>query len=315
MSGKRKKGKANIHVRLHRWVMNTPAWQSLKVGPKALLVELYNKYDGSNNGAVFLSIRDAANHLHASPNTTADWFDMLIETGFIKVSRRGAFSLKQRHATSWTLTEYALGEETPTKEFARWRPAEGAKLTSRRGGYRWGVRNTRIQRPVSDIDTDGIKHCVNNADPSTEKHPSRSQTLTPSGPDLFRHGVKHCDTGSVPRGVSSQNSGNEQHNGEQAEQTARIGASPQDGKKIAVSPPPPRLATPRKRGTGRDWTDGEIDSLQAWLRAKALGHARHLPLKLLASGLDRSEQSVRLKMHRLRKDERRAQRNADRRQT
>ena len=135
-----------IHVRLYRWMMKTPAWQSLSVGPRSLLVELYNLYDGSNNGQLFLSIREAAKRLHVSPNTVSPWFDMLVEKGFIKVAQRGAFSLKSRHATSWTLTEFPVEDDLPSKEFARWRPAD------------------EIQTPVSKSDTDGIKNCVKGAD-------------------------------------------------------------------------------------------------------------------------------------------------------
>jgi hypothetical protein len=148
---RRKRGKvADVHVRLYRWMMKTPAWQSLNVGPRALLVELYNLYDGTNNGRLFLSVRDAAKRLHVSPNTVSLWFKKLIEVGFIKVAQRGAFSLKARHATSWILTEFPIRNELPTKDFARWRPSG------------------QIQKPVSEFDTDGIRNCGRGPDLSTQ---------------------------------------------------------------------------------------------------------------------------------------------------
>src|SRR5688500_7602347 len=94
----RSKKKGDAHIRLHAWVLNTPAWQSLPAGPIALLVVLYSLWDGTNNGKFYLSVRDAAARLHASPNTVSSWFDMLIERGFIKVTQRGAFTMKSRNA-------------------------------------------------------------------------------------------------------------------------------------------------------------------------------------------------------------------------
>jgi hypothetical protein len=201
----RKKKRGDPHVRLYGWMMKTPAWQSLTAGPQALLILLYSLYNGTNNGQLFLSIREAAKRLHTSPNTVSPWFDVLIERGFIKVSQRGAFSMKVRHATTWTLTEHPVGETLATKEFARWRPGEvEAKPSTRRGGFRWN-RSTRaqaeIQNTASKADTNGVKDCVNGADPSGPKEASRCQSLTPMEAETAAHGVKHCDTGKLPCGA------------------------------------------------------------------------------------------------------------------
>jgi hypothetical protein len=200
---------AHVHVRLHRWMMKSAAWQSLPPGPRTLLVELYNLYDGSNNGDIWLSERDAAASLHASQNTVSTWFDMLVDRGFIKVAQRGAFSLKKRHATTWILTEFAVGNDLPSKEFARWRPAEdGAKPKSRRGGYRHGQRKKtkgEIQNPASNIEANSLKHCGNSADLSPPKQASQPQTLRPSAPIGSPDGVKDCCTGNIPSGADSSN--------------------------------------------------------------------------------------------------------------
>jgi hypothetical protein len=207
----RRKKRGDAHVRLYGWFMKTPAWQSLPAGPRALLVELYGLWDGANNGQLFLSVREAATRLHVSPNTVASWFDMLLDRGFIKVAQRGAFSMKIRNATTWILTEHPIGGALPTKEFARWRPADDErKPISRRGGFRW-KGSTRpqgeIQKPVSNIDTDGIKDCVKDADLSPPKQGSRYQTLTPSKPIPGADGINVCYTDKLPsRATSSERS-------------------------------------------------------------------------------------------------------------
>lgn len=117
------------HVRLYRWLLDTPAWRTLPCPARALLIELYGLYDGGNNGALFLSVRDAAERLAASKTTAARSFDQLCERGFIRPHVRGAFTRKLRHATQWVLTEYGHGGQLPTKEFVRWRPASEKQNT------------------------------------------------------------------------------------------------------------------------------------------------------------------------------------------
>jgi hypothetical protein len=208
MPRRRRKKLGDPHVRLHRWVMKTAAWQSLTVGPRALLVELYSLHNGSNNGEIFLSERDAANRVQASQNTVSKWFDVLVDRGFIKVAQRGAFSLKKRHATTWILTEFPVGIELASKDFARWSPAnDGDKPKSRRGGFRWRNTSNRkkseIQNTASNIEADSISHCGDDADLSHRKQASQHQTLMPSTLIEASDGIKDCSTGKLPCGADS----------------------------------------------------------------------------------------------------------------
>lgn len=185
MAKRKRRSLINKHVRLNHWMMNSDAWRHLQVGPRQLLVEMYRLFDGTNNGRLFLSVRDAAKRLNVSPNTVMPWFHALIEKGFIVASQRGAFSLKKRHATSWILTEFSVGDALPTRDFMRWKAP---------------IDN---QKPVSETDTNGIKNCVRGTDLPTPKHPSRSQFLTPSKPNLNADGIRNCDTSSLPGGDGS----------------------------------------------------------------------------------------------------------------
>ena len=116
--------KAPRHVRLYHWLMATAAWKSLNGNQRAIYVEMAARYDGSNNGRIPYSVRDAADSLHISKATAARDLAALQERGFIVPMTKGAFSLKQRHATTWRLTEFNcdVTRELPTKDFARWSP-------------------------------------------------------------------------------------------------------------------------------------------------------------------------------------------------
>jgi DNA-binding transcriptional regulator YhcF (GntR family) len=86
---------------------------------------LYDLYNGSNNGELFLSIRDAGKRLGVGKNTAHNAFRALESRGFIRARERGLFTT--RRATTWILTEFSFGTKTPTKDFMRWRPEDGYK--------------------------------------------------------------------------------------------------------------------------------------------------------------------------------------------
>ena len=127
---------ASRHVRLHHWLLDCAAWRDLAPASRALLVELYALYNGTNNGQLFMSVREAAKRISVSRNTGGKALLELQGHGFIRALEKGAFSLKSRHATRWVLTEFEHAGKLGTKDFMRWLPAE-------------------IQNTVPKFDTDG----------------------------------------------------------------------------------------------------------------------------------------------------------------
>jgi hypothetical protein len=126
--------KRERYVRLNHWVLAAPAWRALSCEARALLVALYELYNGSNNGALFLSVREAARRINTSKSTASGAFQALRDRGFIRPHVKGAFSLKQRHSTSWVLTEFEFGGQIPTKDFMRWPTASENQNTVRGRG-------------------------------------------------------------------------------------------------------------------------------------------------------------------------------------
>ena len=123
------------HVRIHHYMMETPAWKSLGVTERAMYVDIASRYagPGSNNGRIHYSVREAAERLHIGKSTAARALEILADRGFIVAEKRGAFSLKARHATEWRLTEFAsdIGSDFATKEFVRWRPEDKTRYPER----------------------------------------------------------------------------------------------------------------------------------------------------------------------------------------
>jgi hypothetical protein len=116
--------KVGRHVGLYHYMMDAEAWQSLSGNQRAIYVEMAARYNGRNNGRIPYSVREAAESLHIGKSTAARDLAVLRERGFIIPRRKGAFSLKVRHATEWRLTEFScdVTPAMPTKEFMRWSP-------------------------------------------------------------------------------------------------------------------------------------------------------------------------------------------------
>ena len=111
---------AERHVRLHHWMLDSPAWNSLSLPARCLLIEIWKRYNGQNNGQISFSHREVAEKLSVGRNRPVKLFRELEEKGFIEANQRGHFAWKGGKATTWRLTAVPCGEKVPTKEFMRW---------------------------------------------------------------------------------------------------------------------------------------------------------------------------------------------------
>ena len=110
------------HVRLYHVMLNCPAWQSLSPGARSLLIEVWARHNGQNNGEISFSVREAAIKLRVSKDTAAKWFHELVAKGFLKVRRQGSFRWKGGKATTWEVTAERCDERAASKDFMRWKP-------------------------------------------------------------------------------------------------------------------------------------------------------------------------------------------------
>ena len=58
-------------IQLFYWMFDTPAWKDLDAVSRAIYVELTARYNGSNNGRIAFSARQAAEELKISKATAA----------------------------------------------------------------------------------------------------------------------------------------------------------------------------------------------------------------------------------------------------
>ncbi|HEY8596440.1 MAG TPA: helix-turn-helix domain-containing protein [Devosiaceae bacterium] len=131
MSRRKRRQKSRRFVALDAWLMETAAWQSLSPTERVIYVELKRRYNGSNNGYIALSVRDAASAVNVSKTTAGRALKVLEERGFIAITTQSGFNRKDRAATEYRLTELLCDRSgwasEATKEFVRWQPSEATK--------------------------------------------------------------------------------------------------------------------------------------------------------------------------------------------
>lgn len=128
----RKRG-GGRHVQLHEWVQASEAWATMPPGPRALYVELKRRFNGSNNGEIYLSHRDAAKALNVHRNTVGGWFETLRQRGFIYLATAphlGPTGVGK--ASKWRLEELPTPDGKPaTKSFMQWREKQNPRTKNR----------------------------------------------------------------------------------------------------------------------------------------------------------------------------------------
>jgi hypothetical protein len=109
-------------VSLPHYMLRSPAWLSLSPVARSVFIELAAIYNGSNNGHLALSARDAAERVSCSKNTAARAFAELIHKGFADLCSRGRFDRKTPHAAEYRLTMHRCTGGRSSKRFMNWRP-------------------------------------------------------------------------------------------------------------------------------------------------------------------------------------------------
>lgn len=107
-------------VSLRHYLLNSQAWRTMPEAACKLLIDVWKRYNGVNNGEISYGCREAK-ALGYSRWKSARMFAVLIERGFLVVVRESTFARKKISRT-WRITdEPAFGKEA-TKDFMRWRP-------------------------------------------------------------------------------------------------------------------------------------------------------------------------------------------------
>jgi hypothetical protein len=114
-------GSTDRFIKMPHFMLKSPAYRTMPDSAKALLTEVWLRYNGVNNGEISFSCREATTFLGWSHATAARMFDVLIERGFLVVVRESTFDRK-KIARTWRITVEPYHSEPETKDFMRWQP-------------------------------------------------------------------------------------------------------------------------------------------------------------------------------------------------
>src|SRR5215471_17061559 len=122
--GRRRAHGGERFVLLPHWMLKSPAWRALSPNAKAVLLHLWERHNGANNGQIVYAVRDAA-EIGLSRATAARALTETIEMGFLRVTRWSAFRLKTKEAREWEITCEPIDGRPASKDFMRW---QGSKF-------------------------------------------------------------------------------------------------------------------------------------------------------------------------------------------
>ena len=113
------------YLNLSYFQLKSPAWRSLSGAAIKVFLELHTRFNGSNNGRVFLSLNEAAEILGLGKATVQRAYVELEAKGFIVKTRAGNWYHRQAH--EWRLTlkpmQDAKGKRSPpTHDWKAWTP-------------------------------------------------------------------------------------------------------------------------------------------------------------------------------------------------
>lgn len=153
---KRKPKIGDAHVRLYGYELNSPAYRTLNVDARALLIEFRALFSGGEN-RIFLSLRQMMVRLGIGQRRAEHARDALLERGWIRVIELGGFSRKTKIATVYALMNEPLENRdgtTAPKDYMRWQPS--GKFT------------------VAAMNTDGSCHSYSEGSEDTQNAPNGS---------------------------------------------------------------------------------------------------------------------------------------------
>ncbi len=144
--------KGNRFVMLEHWLLDTAAYKKLSGSAVKVLLEVYRRYNGSNNGDIGMSERECAHATGLSRETVRKALRDLVELGFVQTTRRGGFDYK-RHATTWALTQHLERGEDGYRSFASWKSGCEQPRKIQKPGQETSPHRPRIcaRRRLSDV--------------------------------------------------------------------------------------------------------------------------------------------------------------------
>ena len=152
------RNKYEAHIRLHRGITNSAAWETLSCVATRLLILIWARHSGTNNGGISYSQREARVALRVGYRKVGTAFQELQDKGFLVCRSKGSFDWKvgagEGKASEWEITEERYDGEGPKKSYKEWAKIQNPVTASVAAGNHVGSRS----RQNSHRDTPSGNH-------------------------------------------------------------------------------------------------------------------------------------------------------------
>ena len=131
-------------IRLHRGVTNSDAWKSLSCEARSLLLEVWARHNGSNNGRIPLGRKEARKALRIGSRKLKNAFRDAQDRGFLIERQKGSFNFKvaagKGRATEWEITTEKCDNRPPKRLYRDWPEKQNTGTTVVTAGNHGGHR-------------------------------------------------------------------------------------------------------------------------------------------------------------------------------
>jgi len=107
-------------VKLDHALLDSEAWHHLSPHAVKLLLAIWRRHDGKNNGAIPCSVSEARRLLGCRKERARQCFTELERLGFIRLTKDSAFNVKTKEAREWELTAKPTNDAPAGRDFEQW---------------------------------------------------------------------------------------------------------------------------------------------------------------------------------------------------
>ena len=201
------RSKTEGFIRLHRGVTNSEAWKSITCEARALLLEVWARHNGQNNGAIPYSQREARKALRIGSRKVGAAFSDVQDRGFLIARCKGSFDWKagasEGRATEWEITAEPCDGKPAKRLYRDWPKKQNAGTTVGADGHHRGRRSPTNHPTKPDIGNHSGARYVD-IQPSNGTHrghtynlPSAAGAKPPAGGKAKRPQAAARNTGPV----------------------------------------------------------------------------------------------------------------------
>lgn len=132
------------YIKLHRGVTDSEAWKSLSCEARCVVLEVWARHNGQNNGRIVLSHREVRQALHIAPRRVVRAFREAVDRGFLIERSKGSFNCKVARATEWEITTEECDDKTPKAPYRDWGKKQNAGTAVVADGNHSGSRARKL---------------------------------------------------------------------------------------------------------------------------------------------------------------------------